>query len=1073
MGDNIQFDQIQFILGEILTSLNAKSKGETKKQSVKQSTKISSRNQPAQADALDKFQDIIGQKIETISNYQKSLVNRLDDIAEYVKSANKGSLKNESIPAIDKESQPTTETSKSEKTPTDKKEIKKDDGLEGIKLVSSTAATIPTSLKVLPVRIVEDPKKKDEKKEEKKEESKPQVVIVETKQPKQPPASKTRENKKAIDSVIAPVVPKKEKKAIETPVLKTEVKGKTTTELPAPTTPKNEKKVAEIQPQKTPKNEKKVAEIQPQKTPKNEKKVVEAVVVPVASKREKKAIEAVTTLSNKKETAEPVKKNPNKPENKKQPAVNVLVNVDTGKPSRKKQSEREPISRTSRASKKAIDTVVEPIVSKRGKKVIEERVEPLIKKGKAKKSAELTTETAKTKTADKSASREFKKESKKENADGRSNNKFVTAINNLSKKIDNLKIDTKLFSSLFGSIGALTKKMNQVLGKQTKETKSEEKKKNKTPESPFHHKTTDIGITPETKVTLENLIGDTLKPYFEAQQEGNDKLTKAINGLLPKKQAPKKEEDWMQKLGKFLLIGGIAATLIAAFWDSKIKPWLEKKFGLKLDFLDKFKGTLEAIGKFFTVGGLKMAFGGVFKIAGTAIKSIGELIEGALTSVVDFVFKGFGGKAAAKAGAEGVEKAGGGLLKNLLPKLAGGIFKGIGKATLMSIPLIGSLISVYFAYGRFKKGDYIGAIIDLVSGIGDLLPEFGGTALSIGAAALNAFLDYKTEGQGDEKKAQSAKLDFFKGMGVWLYDKIKEIPILGPLLKAGEAMIGGKWDDVLKYLGESVAPLKAIDDFIYGSAAEALTPAVTSVKDFASSLKDGLFKAILDLTPDISIGGWSLKETVAGALGIKYDSKVNTSTSPASTSAVPPAAAKVADVPKAISEPDKKPGIFGRASNAVSSWFGDSKKDKQQPATPSQQPATSQAPLPSSLQISSPVLNNNTATPSNVQPTENQATPPPAIQPTEAPVVPKSNEQPNNTSDNTDEMSDSLKEHSTLLKALAEYQKQTAMNTKALIAAFGKSNGGNQNNIVNNISSPTSFISSPTTSSSFRQAQFA
>ena len=74
------------------------------------------------------------------------------------------------------------------------------------------------------------------------------------------------------------------------------------------------------------------------------------------------------------------------------------------------------------------------------------------------------------------------------------------------------------------------------------------------------------------------------------------------------------------------------------------------------------------------------------------------------------------------------------------------------------------------------------------------------------------------------------------------------------------------------------------------------------------------------------------------------------------------------------------------------------------------------------------------------------------------------------TADGISDLNDYMGEHSNLLKGLIEYQKQTAANTKALINTITKMQNGGNTVSVNNVSSPTSFIQSPVTSSSFRQA---
>lgn len=91
------------------------------------------------------------------------------------------------------------------------------------------------------------------------------------------------------------------------------------------------------------------------------------------------------------------------------------------------------------------------------------------------------------------------------------------------------------------------------------------------------------------------------------------------------------------------------------------------------------------------------------------------------------------------------------------------------------------------------------------------------------------------------------------------------------------------------------------------------------------------------------------------------------------------------------------------------------------------------------------------------------------IQPTETPVIPQVQETDTSSEDISD-MSDSLGEHTKLLKGMFEYQKQTAINSKSLLEAFNKGqfNNGNSVNIVN--SSSTSVNSQQTKSSASRSA---
>ena len=115
-----------------------------------------------------------------------------------------------------------------------------------------------------------------------------------------------------------------------------------------------------------------------------------------------------------------------------------------------------------------------------------------------------------------------------------------------------------------------------------------------------------------------------------------------------------------------------------------------------------------------------------------------------------------------------------GILSSMLPKGIGNIVKGtanifrsmlIGlvkflKPILGKLPLIGTVISFGFAYTRFKSGDVVGGIIDVLSGLVGLLSLTGvGAAVAIpiqiGLDVLNAFLDAKAggaDGKASQKK---------------------------------------------------------------------------------------------------------------------------------------------------------------------------------------------------------------------------------------------------------------------------------------------------------------------------------
>ena len=65
-----------------------------------------------------------------------------------------------------------------------------------------------------------------------------------------------------------------------------------------------------------------------------------------------------------------------------------------------------------------------------------------------------------------------------------------------------------------------------------------------------------------------------------------------------------------------------------------------------------------------------------------------------------------------------------------------GIAKGMGKNALKKIPVLGALLSIWFATSRWKQGDKTGALIEIASGVASLFPGIG-TLVSIGLDLIN------------------------------------------------------------------------------------------------------------------------------------------------------------------------------------------------------------------------------------------------------------------------------------------------------------------------------------------------
>jgi len=125
------------------------------------------------------------------------------------------------------------------------------------------------------------------------------------------------------------------------------------------------------------------------------------------------------------------------------------------------------------------------------------------------------------------------------------------------------------------------------------------------------------------------------------------------------------------------------------------------------------------------------------------------------------------------------------------------IGKKIGKTLiakgLKRIPVVGGLISFAFAIDRFRRGDIIGGIVDVVSGLVgflDLVVPGLGTVLSLGVDMFSAFLDAKTGGASAESSKKKAGI--FKSIGKWIWDKLKKtiryVPVIGTIIRLGESL---------------------------------------------------------------------------------------------------------------------------------------------------------------------------------------------------------------------------------------------------------------------------------------------
>ena len=295
-------------------------------------------------------------------------------------------------------------------------------------------------------------------------------------------------------------------------------------------------------------------------------------------------------------------------------------------------------------------------------------------------------------------------------------------------------------------------------------------------------------IKQEVKPQVVLLGGITEQGYRNLQE----KLPNILKGLFTKEKVQDKPTSGGLGLlggGIALLLGGLAALVTGLMTDGPFKGLLKilSKAGLSGGIK-----LLQTAAKLF-IGGLKELLMAPINLLDDAAKLIGKIFGKETYKAVLKPLRGMTG---------------------LFTKMLGGLTKFI-TPLLKKLPLIGTVISWGFAYSRFKSGDVVGGIIDVLSGIASIFPGVG-TAIAIGLDVLNAFLDVKSGGANE--KASQKKTGLLKewtlGLGKLLYSGIKYIPVIGPLIQAIEDMVNGKWLDATYNLVRAIPGVGIILDVI-------------------------------------------------------------------------------------------------------------------------------------------------------------------------------------------------------------------------------------------------------------------
>jgi len=309
---------------------------------------------------------------------------------------------------------------------------------------------------------------------------------------------------------------------------------------------------------------------------------------------------------------------------------------------------------------------------------------------------------------------------------------------------------------------------------------------------------------------------------FGKKAESDLKVLQDKDGGEGKEEKPGKDGGGMSFIKKLigpalLVLGGLAALVTGLMSDGPLKGLLNilSKGGI-IGGIKLFKSmAVKQVGKFTTLFAKilpKNMFGSLIKSA-----------KGFLGSITKFLLKPFaklGGKAAGKGIFGAIGKLFGKFIKPILGKLPG----------------IGTLISFGFAFSRFKKGDLIGGLIDVASGIAAMVPGVG-TGISIGLDVLNAFLDVKKGGKDEkvEPKGSGFKLSDFFGK---IKDKImNNFPVknLVQFWDGAKMVFSGDIKGGLTEMAYAIPFMKPLANFLFSEKEEVNeeTGEVTSTTMFA------------------------------------------------------------------------------------------------------------------------------------------------------------------------------------------------------------------------------------------------
>jgi hypothetical protein len=327
---------------------------------------------------------------------------------------------------------------------------------------------------------------------------------------------------------------------------------------------------------------------------------------------------------------------------------------------------------------------------------------------------------------------------------------------------------------------------------------------------------TDGPLTGFLKILSKGGISGGIKMFSSLLSKQIAFFTKGLKALLPEKlltDIVSKAKGFLSSIGKFLLkpfsaLGGKAAgsgifKTLTSLFGKLLKPVLKRIPGIGSLIswafaVKRFKNGQLVRGLIDVASGIASLFPG----PGTLI-SIGLDV---LNAFLDF-----------KASKE--EKiTGEGEAKNSFGDAVKSIFGKYIKPILKRIPGIGTLLSFADGYKKFKEGNIIGGLLNVVSGIATMIPGVG-TAISIGLDILNSFLDKKSE-ENDKKKGSGFSLSKFFGK---IKDKLlNSFPLKNLFMFWGgiKKVFKGDFKEGFKQMAFAIPFVKPLSDWLFGSDEE-------------------------------------------------------------------------------------------------------------------------------------------------------------------------------------------------------------------------------------------------------------